>query len=568
MPLKIYALGLFAVQRDDTLLTERDWVTHKTQQLFKILLTHRNHTVLKDQLIEWLWPELSPKNAANSLRVAVAHLRKALEPDLYDGTRSRYIISRPNGYLVHTQEIWLDVEAFLEKIREAHYWQENDRPDLALAAYRAAAELYRGDYSEEDRYEDWALSTREQLREAFYELRRGWADLLAKQKRYHEALAICQHLLIDYPLREEIWQRVMRFYADSGRRDQALRAYEQCRAILRRELEAEPLPETQEIYEAILHEGLPPPQANTGVRSDRGELKPIPQVQTLRDLLTDTGLRMAILTGPGRTEALEAFLSYARETGATVLRAQGSPLKKTLSFSILLEALQERTSEKANGLLPFTIPVRVDDACPAEYEYLRLLGGLCTDLTAAIGHAKAVLVLENLEHVDDATYYVLCHWALLTPQSDLLILGTQAKSFRNFWASELMELLQGRTIDVQGAASTNGHSDQNVPDFVTALAWAYYLFTTIQRWNIDPSDWLKLSDYLRAKLFCLNEQLAEVGVLWQTDGSWPEGSETWALNSYRCLLALQGFVERAQRCLGHTKETSASSQLLAPSISG
>ncbi len=96
-----------------------------------------------------------------------------------------------------------------------------------MAAYRAAAELYRGDYLEEDRYEDWALSTRERLRESFFELRRDWADLLAEQQRYSEALAICQHLLVDYPLREEIWQRVMRVYANSGRRDQALRAYDE-----------------------------------------------------------------------------------------------------------------------------------------------------------------------------------------------------------------------------------------------------------------------------------------------------------------------------------------------------
>jgi DNA-binding SARP family transcriptional activator len=101
MTLKIQTLGPFVVQRDDVFLSGRGWITHKTQQLCKILLTHRGHTVLKDQLMEWLWPELTPKNAANSLRVAVAHLRKALEPDLHDGTNSRWVVSRPNGYLLH-----------------------------------------------------------------------------------------------------------------------------------------------------------------------------------------------------------------------------------------------------------------------------------------------------------------------------------------------------------------------------------------------------------------------------------------------------------------------------------
>jgi hypothetical protein len=179
-----------------------------------------------------------------------------------------------------------------------------------------------------------------------------------------------------------------------------------------------------------------------------------------------------------------------------------------------------------------------------------LLGGLCADLTTAIGPTKAALSLENLEHVDNVTYQVLCHWALLAPQSDLLIVGTQTKNFRNFWASELMELLQGRTIDVKEAAPINGHSDQNVPDFVTVLEWAHHLCAALRRWGIDPSGWLKLSDHLQTKLFCLNEQLTDIGFLWRRpDGPWPEGSEAWALNSYGCLLAQRGLTDRAKQCL-------------------
>jgi DNA-binding SARP family transcriptional activator len=553
MDLRIQTLGPFAVYREGRLLTPQDWVTHKTQQLFKILLTHRGHTVLKDQLMEWLWPDLAPKNAANSLRVAVAHLRKALEPTLDDGTRSRWIISRPNGYLLHTEGIWLDVEAFLEKIKEAVYWRENERPDLALSAYRAAAELYRGDYLEEDRYEDWALSTREQLREAFYELRRDWADLLAEQQRYGEALALYQHLLGDYPIREEIWQRVMQCYAQSGQRDQALRAYEQCKAVLRRELEADPLPETQAIYEQIVHKDLPSspfPQRkrrlSSHLRGEEGskEVKQSPELQTLCELFAQDGPRLAILTGAGSSGLLEAFLAHAQAEGATVLRGRGSPLKQTLSFSVLLEALQGESPKTRNGLLPFKVPLRaralpVPSTCPAEYEYSRLLGGLCAELQAAIGSKKAILVLENLEYVDNASYHVLCHWALLAPHSDLLVVGTQKENFRSFWASELRELLQSQTISVHDGAPVLCHEDQNESSLETVLEWAYWLYTTMRRWGIDPSGWLKLSDHIQARLLCSNGQLAAGGhFFWHRFASpWPEEGEAWALSSYYYLLA-------------------------------
>lgn len=149
--------------------------------------------------------------------------------------------------------------------------------------------------------------------------------------------------------------------------------------------------------------------------------------------------------------------------------------------------------------------------------------------------------------------HVLCHWALLTPPSDLFIVGTQAESFKSFWASELRKLLQGRSIDLQGTAPTNGHSDQNVPDFVTVLEWAHHLCAALRRWGIDPSGWLNLSDHLQAKLFCLNERLADIGLLWyRFDGPWPEDGETWALKSYRCLLAQRDSTPEGQQCLTHS----------------
>ncbi len=576
MNLQIRTLGPFVVQREDRLLHPHDWVTHKTQQLFKILLTHRGHTVLKDQLIEWLWPELTPKNAANSLRVAVAHLRKALEPDLPNGAQSHWIVSRPNGYLLSTENIWLDVEVFLEKIREAVYWREHERPDLALTAYHAAAELYRGDYLEEDRYEDWTLRTREQLCEAFYNLRYDWAELLAEQHRYSEALVLCQHLLRDYPLREEIWQQMMRFYAASGQRDQAMRAYEQCQAVLRRELDADPLPETQKVYEEIVCADLTPspfPKGKGNLPSrfrggDRGEVKPSPELQTLHELLAQDSPRMAILTGAGSAEILEVFLGYARERGATVLRAQGDPLKKTLSFSVLLEALHERTP--TDGLLPFTIPVRLDDTCPAECEYARLMGGLCADLTAAIGSAKAVLALENLEHVDDATYQVLCHWVLLAPQSDLLIVGTHKENFRNFWASELMEALNGQTIACERnpLAPPSLGEGPGERSLMAVLEWAHGLLAVMRRWRIDPNGWLKLCDYFQQKLFQVSDQTSELSFLWQrSSGSWPEGGAIWALNSYnRVLLAQRGLTDRATATVSTQGVTKTDSQVVPASF--
>ena len=67
--LQIYLLGEFRVIRDGEPIPEDVWVTQKAKTLLKILLTHRGHALVKDRVIEWLWPEANPKAADGRLRV-------------------------------------------------------------------------------------------------------------------------------------------------------------------------------------------------------------------------------------------------------------------------------------------------------------------------------------------------------------------------------------------------------------------------------------------------------------------------------------------------------------------
>ncbi len=53
----------------------------KQRALLATLLLHANEVVSADRLIDDLWGEDSPENAATALRVNVSRLRKALPPD-------------------------------------------------------------------------------------------------------------------------------------------------------------------------------------------------------------------------------------------------------------------------------------------------------------------------------------------------------------------------------------------------------------------------------------------------------------------------------------------------------
>ena len=61
----------------------------------------------------------------------------------------------------------------------------------------------------------------------------------------------CSLLAID-PLHEAVHRTLMRLYLQLGRRGAALRQYQHCVAVLRRELGMEPEPETKQLYQQIL----------------------------------------------------------------------------------------------------------------------------------------------------------------------------------------------------------------------------------------------------------------------------------------------------------------------------
>jgi DNA-binding SARP family transcriptional activator len=119
-----------------------------------------------------------------------------------------------------------------------------------------AAELYTGDLLsgfalDEAPFEEWLLAERERLRELALE---ALARLLAHQRKAG-ALEAGVHTAVKLlgldPLQEPVHRMLMRLYADLGRRGAALRQYQQCVAVLQRDLRIEPEAETALLYEEI-----------------------------------------------------------------------------------------------------------------------------------------------------------------------------------------------------------------------------------------------------------------------------------------------------------------------------
>jgi len=240
-PLRILALGGFQAQRGDIPIPAEAWQPRrKTRLLLLYLLAQAPRRVPRDELIEVLWPDLPPDSAGLALNTTVSDLRRILEPYLAKGQPSRYLLRDEETLAFNpAAETWYDAAAFEQAARSG------DR------AARQALELYRGDFLPEEPYVDWVLRERERLRGLYLNTLTAWLEEQVQAGAWREGVELARRILELEPWLEEVWRALMTCLARLGRRGEALQAYQACARALRDELDTEPSPETQALYEEL-----------------------------------------------------------------------------------------------------------------------------------------------------------------------------------------------------------------------------------------------------------------------------------------------------------------------------
>jgi DNA-binding SARP family transcriptional activator len=250
-PLAIRCLGTCTLLRHGIAVEDEVWRRPKFRRLFAFLLTHRQQWVHREVLTEAFWPDLAPAAARHNLRVALAALRRALEADLPAAAPSRFVARQ--GDLLRLRlpkDVWLDVVEFEQLSQPAV-----DTPELSerdLERLTMAAALYRGDYLPDELYETWAMDERQRLLDRYLTVLERLADAWSARGRFELSARYRRRLLTRDPANETAHRGLMADLAASGRRSEALRHYELCRELLRRELDVDPLPETTNLYRKIL----------------------------------------------------------------------------------------------------------------------------------------------------------------------------------------------------------------------------------------------------------------------------------------------------------------------------
>ena len=103
-------------------------------------------------------------------------------------------------------------------------------------------------------YENWTELERGNLREIYLIILDKLSQYYYMDGSPETAIHLCETILSKDNCREDIYQRIMECYYKLGKREKALKKYQQCIHILRDELDIEPTRSLNQLFHKIKNE--------------------------------------------------------------------------------------------------------------------------------------------------------------------------------------------------------------------------------------------------------------------------------------------------------------------------
>jgi len=241
--LRVHALGPLQVFVGGEAIDTTVWGSARPRELLVYLLMHPDGRT-KEQVGLAFWPEASQAQLRNSFHVTLHRLRKALRnPD--------WIVLSNDRYRVDPDVVAEFDAAEFERAIGAARRALKRKEDGAAAALERALTRFRGDFLDGEPAGDWHLEHRDSFQRLFVDALMELGDRHADEGRNAKAADAYRRVLARDDLNEDATRALMRCYAKAGERAQALRLYQRFSEKLRKELDAEPEGETQELLEQI-----------------------------------------------------------------------------------------------------------------------------------------------------------------------------------------------------------------------------------------------------------------------------------------------------------------------------
>ncbi len=405
------------------------------QRRLASLLTMRAGTIIStDVLADHL--ELS----GGALRTSVTRLRRLVGNDV--------LVTAPPGYELRTHNV--DVKRFESLLASAR----DASGEAARVALESAIALWRGDAYLEFAHEPWALGEVTRLDELRAGAIEDLAELLLESQRWSLCIATLEQLIESQPFRDRPRRLLMEALARSGRRSDALRAYQNYRRFLLDEVGVEPSAAVVALDRAIAQEEFemvpqgrpvdlspvnererqrPPVPMRLAQASRRGFAGRVSERMRLRrqfQEVVDGDRRVALVGGEpgiGKTMLASSAAVAAHEEGATVLFGRCDE-DISVPYQAWIESLEQLVTHLDDSVLTDLgtrhltelagLVTTVSERCPAletrvaqdpEADRYRLFAAVVALLKKSSARCPVVLVFDDVQWADAPTLLMLRH---------------------------------------------------------------------------------------------------------------------------------------------------------------
>lgn len=245
----------------------------KVQELLIYLLLHRDHPCTRESLATLMWGERNDAQAKKYLRQTLWQLQSAFEP-----------VCRPTAPLLRVDSewvevnpsaaIWLDIDQFERTYESTRQSNGSQLTAQQVDALCQAVTLHQGELLD-GWYQDWCVFERERFRQMYLTMLDKLIAYAEQVQDYMMGIHYCELALRTDPARERTHRRLMCLHHRAGNRTAALRQYETCVEMLRRELDVAPADSTHMLYEQIRRDRFDAPVHADATPSELDEINAI-----------------------------------------------------------------------------------------------------------------------------------------------------------------------------------------------------------------------------------------------------------------------------------------------------
>ena len=247
----------------------------------------------RESLSALFWPDYKQAKAFSNLRRTIWEVHQAIGAGWLIAEReSVHLTADVDRSTSLGQRIDLDVARFQDLLSQGH--QQSDS-SLRIPLLVESMKLYRDHFMtgfslrDAPNFNEWALAEAEDLRRKLAEALTMLLEDYCVLGEADQAIPYARRLVTLDPLNESAHRQLMEVYLQAGQHSAALKQYQTCEQILRKELNLDPQPETLALYKKIRKGEMKPAQIKEQIETiapQKGAEMPLP-TGTVTFLLTD-----------------------------------------------------------------------------------------------------------------------------------------------------------------------------------------------------------------------------------------------------------------------------------------